>query len=155
MTAPRRVLLVCGSRTLARIKGAEAWGMEILRRETAWLRAGDHLLTGAATGPDCWARMALPEGPVAVEYLPSGMRVEHGLVMTVRAWTLAPERDPRLAPLARNRAMVAGVQRAMAAGWEGRCVGLLDPASTTHGTKYTLRIAREAGIPVVRHSFEG
>jgi hypothetical protein len=143
------IFLLAGSRSLGDDAPAFAWAYAEVRSLVlrAAARASAWLLTGGARGPDVWAEAeALRYGVRCVVYRPDGTRRDSGGLGG--RWGDPPAGSG--APLLRNRAMVEAVVRAQARGWQVEVWGLVDATSRTRGTDHTLRLAAEAGLPVVR-----
>lgn len=139
--APKRTaLLVCGSRSFAGGPHAFWAGLE-LDELLEHLGSGDVVLAGGATGPDTWAvERARERGIRTLELRLDGWRYVDGV--RERRWL--PD-GVRAHPLARNDALVAALVAASERGYDVAAVGLVDPASPTRGTGYTLDRARAAG----------
>lgn len=149
------ILLVTGSRALARNNRFETWSLDLLHGAIASSDDVELVCTGDAYGPDEWALYVSDQAnlPSIIYSAKTGEIIESG-----RANAAACERwitterlhnvpfDRR--PLLRNAAMVYDLARA--AG-KVRCVALIAPWSKTAGTQYTLKLAREWGIEVVEH----
>lgn len=159
------VLLVTGSRSLARRPEGAAWARGLLREAVEALPAGSVLVTGDADGPDRWAVGAAwshePELWVRVYHLSGSLACfyHQGHVTSVPGWFswcaegAVPEPDSpewRRWPLERDRAMVKAVA---AMQGDRLCLALIDAASRTRGTEYTARVAESAGIAVRREVF--
>lgn len=141
-----RLLLVAGSRSLGENARAYLWAVAELRAALDASR-GAWVLTGGAPGPDVWAEaLALARGLRVIVYRPDGTRRDSD-GPPARWGEPGTRRD---APLLRNAAMVERAVRAQFQGWTVSVLGLVDPASPTHGTDHTLRLAIDAGLPVQR-----
>jgi hypothetical protein len=146
MTAPL-ILIVSGSRTLATRPGGEAWARRQIVEATTHLDPTERLIvTGDAPGPDAWAiEIARNFGLAWHSYRKDGTIRDHA-GMWGRWCSIAQlDPDPYRRPLQRNKAMVD----AFAAGGV-LVLGLVDPASRTHGTDHTLTAARKEGLRVER-----
>lgn len=153
-----RVLLVTGSRSLAKIPGADAWGRALIR--TA-LDGVDLLIVGDALGPDLWASieatMAAVESREYISREPhEGMvaTFDRGGLRTMERW--APH-GASTHPLRRNEAMVRDAASLAAQGADVRCLALIDGTKrdtpgkrATRGTEHTAALAERAGILVMR-----
>jgi hypothetical protein len=148
------IALVCGSRSLVeRGPAAEAWGRHLI---TCIADHAEVFLSGDADGPDAWARDEVVR--VSSERLRGRFYRLNGLVTDawgtpLGRWAAADRVPPpghpqrRRWPLVRDLVMVRALAlRARRDGRRVACYGLVDPASTTHGTAYTLRCARDAGV---------
>ena len=151
----RHVLLVSGSRSFERkpqtpaerdqLEEAMVWGMGILERVIVDLPPGAIVFQGGAEGPDNWAiQLARKHEVRCVTYRPSGWRYDTHAKS--RRWSMTG-----VHPKVRDEAMVRGVSRALGQGWVTGVVGVVDAASPTGGTDYTLRLCREAGIRGTRY----
>lgn len=132
------LVLVCGSRSLLDVPGAEARVCAIL----ATLPGAPRILTGGAEGPDQWAtawarRRGLPWSVMR----PDGVRLDDG---QATRWSPVP-----VYPLDRNVAMIRVVAE-HARSAPALVVGFVDPASRSRGTDHTLRHARAAGLATRR-----
>ena len=148
----RTMLLTTGSRALADTEASTRWAKDILREMIGKLEAGDVVVTGDATGPDRWSsgiavdrklklRIFEKSGFVTDErgYVTSRWLLEFSQPVTGGEW--------RERLLGRDRAMVKMVAAARPA-FSVLCIALLASWSRTHGTAYTARHAKEAGIRV-------
>lgn len=150
------VLLVCGSRSLARDPAATAWARALLRDALGALAPGDVVLAGGAPGPDRWAQevvsaLARDHRPLRfVEFLADGRRKDWrpaGRSQAIRHTRWSPDNP---GPLARNCAMIDALLAARAKDCLVSVLALVDPMSPTHGTDHTVAQARACGIAVVR-----
>ena len=144
-----RVLLVTGSRSLARIPGAEAWARGLIREA---LRGCDLLIVGDAEGPDAWARALATANETRtrcyhVHGLHRGWITDSDIADPVARWDEGVTRGRRY-PLARNAAMVADAAGFFDAGATVSVLALVDTASRTQGTLHTVGLARDAGLTV-------
>lgn len=152
------VLLVTGSRSLADNPDAARWTREHVAAMSARVHnpndAGFGVACGDARGPDTWAaefadRLGYKRRVFALDgwiYDRDGRR-DRWIMGDVRA---VKARYGRRFPLERNKALVEVVAIAQQHfGERALCLGLIDPASATNGTRHTLRLARERGIECV------
>ena len=150
-------LLICGARALALSPTAEAWARARIVEAIRALPAGSRVLFGNAAGPDTWASDAAKAAGLKWQrFYPSGDVIDHD--GTHAFWmfsAFAPRpRTPeqwRQRLLARDRAMAAALGSMLG---QRRALGLLAPwpnadGRRTHGTDYTLRCCRAAGVEVV------
>lgn len=153
----RHLLLVTGSRSFAtpfadprkeaiRLEGV-AWGKPLVERAILALPPGAIVMHGGAIGPDQWAADVCNAHKIRmVVYLISGWRMDSGGKQ--RRWAMA-----RQHPLKRDAALVRGCARALADKWVVGCVGVVDEASETHGSDYTMGLCRQETIPVTRYGW--
>lgn len=164
-----RVLLVTGSRSLATIPGAEAWGRGLIHAAFSESCGTDLLLVGDAGGPDAWAwsiaathvrhrwQFRVHGGDAGwIEQRENAPGSAADAVERVR-W--APE-GADTHPLNRNRVMVQTARWHMLRGHDVRCLALLDGTKrdapgkrATRGTEHTAALAERAGILVERRTW--
>lgn len=152
-----RVLLVTGSRSLAKHPGAEAWARDLIREA---LEGVNLLIVGDAEGPDRWAWAEVSRRSIrADQWCASGPSA--GLVVTIprgwRHWTRGNTH-----PLARNAAMVRDAASMIEHGAAVRCLALFDGTKrdapgrrATRGTEHTAGLAERAGLTVQREVWNG
>lgn len=156
------LLLVTGSRSLARLPGAEPWARALIREA---LRNAELLVVGDASGPDAWALdEQVSVRSEALRYELSGL-VTH--VVCGSAWAAGTSGwrptgryagtpvGSRRWPLARNAEMVAASARLLTSERRGVCLAFIDAASLTRGAAHTARLAGEAGFEVKRYVWGG
>lgn len=149
------IVLVTGSRALARHLRLETWALNVLHLAIASCNDVDWVCTGDAYGPDEWALYVSDQANIpSVSYsAKTGEIVESERpddpeksrwITTDRLHAAPFERRPLL----RNAAMIQDLARATV---PVRCVALIAGWSTTAGTQHTVKLAREWGIEVVEH----
>lgn len=145
----RRVLLVTGSRALAKTPAARQWACARLCEHFAWLLDGPDPLVihgGCRGSPDAWSGDLAGALDLRQRvYLANGrMEVYQGRRQTEACvWSTSPG-----TPLDRNRYMVETVARKLQ-GLPLRVLALRASWATTHGTEHTITLARGAGLDVV------
>jgi hypothetical protein len=148
---PPLILIVSGSRTLATRPGGEAWARAQIAEVVATMDPADGILaTGDARGPDAWGIEAATEHLMTWRRFCLDGRIE-GSDLFVDRWIMVTglEPDPRRRPLQRNREMIAAYAGDYA--YTNTVVlGLVDPASRTHGTDLTIAAARKGGMKIDR-----
>lgn len=150
----RGVLLVTGSRSLARSDSARRWALGLIRGALVALedRVDRPVLLhgGCPNSPDAWADEQAALMPITrVAYPLSGWITRDGVSID-RAWTDMKHFGDRRWPLMRNEALVRDAAKAMARGDHVTCLALGSAWATTHGTEYTAAAAESAGIPTTR-----
>lgn len=154
----KRVLIVCGSRSLfGNIKRYE-WAVELIQREV-FLFKPDLIVTGDAAGPDTWADEAF-SGPV-FHY------TKYGTVLNrneyVARWGKDEDAPGPVANKAiwkawllhRDRVMVQVVaKKVKEEGYTASLLALVDPKSETHGTEFTASRAEALQIPVKKVEYK-
>lgn len=140
------ILLVTGSRALCHSWASLEWAQQQLYRAC---HTADLVVTGDARGAD---HEALIRAPIAHVWRLNGRVdrvVAHGSFTALPPWCTDPLPTTRAEwsrrALARNRAMVAWVA---AQPGDRACLALVAPWSRTRGTRYTVGLARAAGILV-------
>lgn len=143
----RAVLLVSGSRSLARSVEASGWAKAQIASRLDRLASGGaevHVLSGGADGPDQWAvELASKRSLSWVAYTPAGWRLSN--TSPQRRWS-----ERSVHPLARNEVLVKCALAAVKMGWSALVLGLVDAGSATHGTEHTLGLAKDAELIVER-----
>jgi hypothetical protein len=148
-------LIVTGSRALADSPRAEEWARPVIEQAAWELRIGGAVVTGDARGPDAWACECADQHRVPARVYSRNGTICDGGGLRIGYWARIDPPAPDAAKaewaewlLLRDRVMVAEVAgllrarpRAMA-----RCLALVAPWSSTRGTAYTARRARDAGI---------
>jgi hypothetical protein len=153
----RRLLLVCGSRSLGAehggTKASTDWAYDILRSQIANPKhRPDVVINGDAHGPDRWSSMtALTLGIECRAYRLDGNVYTWDTMGSQFVHSRWRDADgPAVNPLERNRALVAAAARALDEGWDVQVLGLVAPWAKTHGTDHTLAQARHSGLKVAR-----
>lgn len=156
------ILVVTGSRSLADNPDAEAWARGWIEGDGGALIHKPLLVVGDARGPDTWAwETATKRGIDRMMFRLDGTRVyAEPRGTTYARWHVDAERGRsnhgRRWPLVRNIAMMDFVANTAGVLDEpARCLGLIDPRSSTNGTRHTLRLARERGIECVEMEWRG
>lgn len=148
----KKILIVCGSRSLFGNITNYEWAIELIQREVFLFRP-DLIVTGDAQGPDTWADEAF-EGKV-YHYTKWATVTCRGAV--VSNWAKKEEAPGPVANKAiwkawllhRDRVMVQNVAKRVAeGGYEASLLALVDPKSETHGTEFTASRAEALKIPV-------
>ena len=148
------ILLVTGSRSLAKIEGAREWVLTILSAQVDHTSDGTQIVMGDATGPDSWARIGYTSRVYEAQ---SGRIVSYRPNVTeiIGSWSLRvamfSELTAHQKPLYRNREMVADVA-ALKYG-PAKVLAFIDPASKTQGTQHTIVLARKVGLTVTEHKW--
>lgn len=146
------ILLVTGSRTLAR---RPEW-LELTHCFEAQLapliELADLVVAGDATGPDEWALSLARNASRDYErWRTDGFVTQSARPHAVWRWHEGAKFGT-FEPLARNAAMVQRCgECASNSVCSVLCVGFVDPQSRTHGTDHTLGLARRAGIWTARY----
>jgi hypothetical protein len=152
-----QVLLTCASRALADTPAAVAWAKDRYREAVHALGPRATLLTGDAVS-DAWA-LAIACGyrddTATWEFRKTGEMVARD--GTVMYWTdrRPPNANAGREPwkrwlLERDAAIVKAAREwGDAEGVDPQCLALVAPWSRTNGTRYTARLAGEAGFATV------
>lgn len=145
------LLLVTGSRALARTPAAEWWATQRILAALSRLDLGAELVTGDAIGPDEWARKA-----AIAAGLPALVFNLYGKVIDGReGWRWTEQQRPTFGslegkrwPLVRNAAMVDYASGRAAGGARVQVLALTAAWAPTRGTQFTASAARKAGLAV-------
>lgn len=138
------LLVIAGSRSLAKVEGGEAWARKILEERivqsvTDALPDQAFLLSGGADGPDTWsAELGKHHGLEVVTYRPDGRRIASSGRET--RW------GDRGSPLIRNFAMASAAATAKEEGWRIDVLALVDPRSRKHGTWHMVGACKKVGL---------
>lgn len=151
MTRP--LLLITGSRRFVRT--GEDWCRERILEVLRPMPLETIVLHGGADGPDTWAdEYARAYGLATVRYYASGRIEAHGV--ECREQWKPIEGVTRQSYLLRDDFMVHSARLYLLSGrGPVACVGFRHPEAKTHGTEYTLKRARQAGLWTEERVYSG